>query len=296
MSNLHGALWMTAAMAFYAVLDSFMKLSTRTIPVAQVLVILGLAGFAIFAVAARRQGLVPLPARVFRGPALLRGFCDAGASALFIVALSTVDLTLFTTIIQANPLLVVLGAALFLGEKVGWRRWLAIATGLGGVLIVLRPTGDSFSAASLLVVAGVVLQSSRDVVTRAISRDIHSLQLSAASFVALALMGLAMGILRQTPPVLPEGKAWFYLIGACFMVVPATYAIIASMRVGEVSFVAPFRYTRIVFGLGIGVLVFGEDLDSWTIIGALVIAGSGLYSFWREAQLRRASQGASKGL
>ncbi|WP_420859957.1 DMT family transporter [Marivivens marinus] len=287
MGNLKGAGWMTLAMGLYAIVDSCIKLATETLPKAQVLVAIGIVGLVAFSLAAKSKGLKPLPLQVFQGAALMRGVFDAGASVLFVFALRDVDLSLFTTIVQANPLLVVLGAAIFLGEPVGWRRWTAILIGLCGVLIVLRPTGDSFTPAAILVVLGVILQASRDLITRVVNRDIHTLQLSAAAFVALIVAGFIQGVAQNTPPLRPEGMAWLYLGGACFLFIPAVYAMVAAMRVGDVSFVAPFRYTRIVFGLALGVIIFRETLDGWTLLGAAIIVGSGLYSFWRETQAKR---------
>lgn len=295
MNNLIGALWMTIAMALYASVDSFVKLAGQTLPLGQILLAVGLTGMIAFAAAALARGIAPLPGKVFRGAALLRALFDAAASSTIIAALGHVDLSLFTAIIQANPLLVVLGAALFLGESVGWRRYIAIATGLIGVFIVLRPSGDNFTPAALLVVLGVIFQAGRDVVTRNVPRDIHSLQLSGAAFAALAAVGVVVLAVQGTPPIRPEGPAWLHLLGACFISIPAVYAMVASMRIGEVGFVAPFRYTRIVFGLGLGVLVFGETLDTAMLLGAAIIVGSGLYSFWRETRLTRTRPPAHPG-
>lgn len=286
MNNLKGAAWMTLAMALYALVDSQMKLAMRGIPVGQVLLALGITGALAFAVAARLRGLLPLPASVFRGPALLRSLFDSAATASFMIAIVHVDLSLFTTIVQANPLLVVLGAAVFLREPVGWRRWLAIVVGLCGVLVVLRPTGDSFSGAALLVVLGVVFQAGRDLVTRMVDPTIDSLQLSGASFLILIVTACFTMLLMRTPPVMPLGAPALHMGAACLFILPSVYSMVASMRVGEVGFVAPFRYTRIVFGLTLGVFLFGERLDGWMIIGALIIVSSGLYSFWRETRAR----------
>jgi len=293
-NNLVGALWMTVAMALYASVDSFVKLAGATIPLGQILVAVGLTGLLGFSGAALARGMPPLPGSVFRGAALLRALFDAAASTTIIAALGHVDLSLFTAIIQANPLLVVLGAALFLGESVGWRRYIAIAVGLVGVLIVLRPSGDTFTPGALLVVLGVIFQAGRDVVTRNVPHTIHSLQLSAAAFAALTAVGALLLWVQGTPPIRPEGAAWLHLLGACFVSLPAVYAMVASMRIGEVGFVAPFRYTRIVFGLGLGVLVFGERLDAPMILGVAIIVGSGLYSFWRETRRAAVPAAAAK--
>jgi drug/metabolite transporter (DMT)-like permease len=290
-NNLVGALWMIMAMACFALVDTCIKLATASVPRAQVVVVMGAVGLLAFALAARARGLRPMPSAIFRGPSLLRAAGEAGATTCFVFSLSEVDLSLFTTIVQANPLIVVLGAALFLGEPVGWRRWAAIALGMVGVLIVLRPTGEDFNAFALLVFLGVLSQSIRDLATRRVAAGIHTLQLSCGSFLALIAAGFIIGIVQDTPPMRPEGMAWLYLFGAAGLFMPAIYAMVAAMRVGEIGFVAPFRYSRILFGLGLGVVIFGETLDAYTLTGAALIVGTGLYSFWRETR-KRPAQGA----
>lgn len=291
MNNLIGALWMIMAMAFFALVDTCIKLATVSVPRAQVVVVMGAVGLLAFALAARARGLKPMPPEIFRGPSLLRAAGEAGATTCFVFSLSEVDLSLFTTIVQANPLIVVLGAALFLGEPVGWRRWAAILLGMFGVLIVLRPTGEGFNAFALLVFLGVLSQSIRDLATRRVAEGVHTLQLSCGSFLALIAAGFIIGIVQNTPPMRPEGMAWLYLFGAAGLFMPAIYAMVAAMRVGEIGFVAPFRYSRILFGLGLGVLIFGERLDAYTLTGATLIVGTGLYSFWRETR-KRPTEGA----
>jgi drug/metabolite transporter (DMT)-like permease len=290
-NNLVGALWMIMAMACFALVDTCIKLATESVPRAQVVVVMGAVGLLAFALAARARGLKPMPPAIFRGPSLLRAAGEAGATTCFVFSLSEVDLSLFTTIVQANPLIVVLGAALFLGEPVGWRRWAAIVLGMVGVLIVLRPTGEDFNAFALLVFLGVLSQSIRDLATRRVAPGIHTLQLSCGSFLALIGAGFVIGIVQDTPPMRPQGLAWLYLFGAAGLFMPAIYAMVAAMRVGEIGFVAPFRYSRILFGLGLGVVIFGETLDAYTLSGAALIVGTGLYSFWRETR-KRPAQGA----
>jgi drug/metabolite transporter (DMT)-like permease len=289
-NNLVGAFWMILAMALFALVDTCIKLATETVPRAQVVVVIGAVGLLVFALAARLRGLKPLPPEVFRGPSLLRAAGEAGATTCFVFSLSEVDLSLFTTIVQANPLLVVLGAALFLGEPVGWRRWSAIVLGMVGVLVVLRPTSADFNAFALLVFLGVLSQAIRDLATRRVAPGIDTLQLSCGSYLALIAAGFVIGIVQSTPPIRPEGAAWLYLFGAAALFMPAIYSMVASMCVGEVGFVAPFRYSRILFGLALGVFVFGETLDSYTLLGAALIVGTGLYSFWRETRLGAAAR------
>jgi drug/metabolite transporter (DMT)-like permease len=186
--------------------------------------------------------------------------------------------------------MVTLGAALFFGEAVGWRRWMAIMVGLIGVLIVLRPFGSAFDPIALLAVVGVIAMSARDLATRQITQSISTIQLSVIGFLATIPAGAVGLTLAGASPVIPSTAVFGIWILAIAIGVPSLYCIIAAMRIGDISFVSPFRYTRIVFGLLAGLLVFDETLDNYTLIGAAIIVASGIYTLLREASLRRSQQ------
>jgi len=287
MHNLKGASLMVLSMACFALMDMFVKLLSADLPPGEILAIMGAGGAIGMALLLIARGEAPMTRDMLRGAVAVRSGFDAAASLTIVFALSLVPLSLFTTIIQANPLLVTLGAALFLAEPVGWRRWTAISVGLLGVLIVLRPWDDAFDLAALLAVAGVVFQSARDLSTRWVAASVNSLQVSAMGFVAMVPTGLLAMVVTGTPGVMPEGREFLWIAGGIGVALPAFLSIVVAMRIGEVSFVAPFRYSRIVFGLLAGMLVFGELLDGYTLLGAAIIVASGLYTFLREARLRR---------
>lgn len=287
MGNLQGALLMVISMAGFAVEDMFIKLAAQTLPIGEILIMLGVGGAAFFAGLSAIKGEPILTANMLRGATAWRTFFEIFAGLGFVSALAFVPISVVTTIIQVNPLLVTLGAALVFKEAVGWRRWTAITFGLIGVLIVLRPFGEGFMLASLFAVLGVVSQTGRDLATRRITHNISSLQISTLAFLAGIPAGLIVFAVGGATPVWPSGPAWAYMMGALGIGIPALYAIIAAMRVGDISFVAPFRYTRLIFGLLVGVIAFGETIDFYALLGAAIITGSGLYSFIRETQLRR---------
>jgi len=174
---------------------------------------------------------------------------------------------------------------LFLGEKVGIRRWTAIFIGLVGVFIILRPGSATFDPAYMLTVIGVIGLSIRDVATRRVPRDIPTLVMAAIGFAAVIPAGLILMAFGQswTPLNTPE---WGFIGLAVCIGVAAYLCIITATRIGEISAVTPFRYSRLLFGAVIGIWAFGETLDTWTIVGAVIVVGSGLYAFWREAQAR----------
>ncbi len=287
--NARGAILMVLAMAGFAIEDTFIKLAAATLPVGQILIVIGIGGALAYGAFAVLRGTVPLPLGILRGASGIRAFFEGLAAIFFVTGLSLVPISIVTTIIQANPLLVTIGAALFFRETIGWRRWSAIAIGLFGVLIVLRPFGQGFEAATLFTVAGVIAMSARDLATRKIPPVFSTVQLSTLGFAATIPAGAVALLIEGTGFARPDITATAYLAGAIAIGIPALYCIIAAMRLGEISFVAPFRYSRIVFGLLVGLLVFRETLDGYTIFGAAIICVSGLYTFLREARLRRPS-------
>ncbi|MCB2125318.1 MAG: DMT family transporter [Paracoccaceae bacterium] len=287
MGNARGAALMTLSMAGFAIEDMFIKLMGGRLPIGQILVCVGAGGGLAVALWALWRGERPLTRAMFTGASGLRAILEGLVSIGIVAALTMVPISVVTTIIQANPLLVTLGAALFFGEPVGWRRWSAIAVGLAGVLIVLRPFGAEFQMATLFALAAVLAQAARDLVTRRVTGTISTVQLATLGFAAVVPAGLLTLAATGEAIQMPDLRTTGYLAGAIAAAIPSLYAIIAAMRIGDISFVAPFRYSRIVFGLGIGALVFGEALDGWMLTGAAIITASGLYTFAREARARR---------
>ncbi len=286
MDNIRGALLMVIAMLGFAIEDMFIKLMSDTLPIGEILILTGLGGAIVFGIWALIIGQVPLHKSMFWGPSGLRMVFEGLAGLMFVTALALAPISLVTTIIQANPLLVTLGAALFFGEPVGPRRWTAVCIGLCGVLIVLRPFGSGFEATALFAVAGVVAMTARDLITRRIPASFSTVQMSVMGFLAVIPGGVLALLVTGEAFVMPDGATWLLQAGAIISGIPAIYCIIASMRAGDISFVAPFRYSRILFGLTVGVFVFSETLDSYTLIGAAIIVASGAYTVWRERKLR----------
>ncbi len=287
--NLRASLLMVASMAGFALEDLLLKKASATLPIGQIVALLGLGGTILFAILLRRQGLRLLHPTLLRRAVVIRNLAEMGASVCIVTALSVMPLSSFTAIIQANPLLVTLGGALFLGERVGWRRATAIAVGFAGVLTILRPWGDGFGAGALIAVAGMVLLSARDLATRAVPDDVGTLHLSAWGFASLIPAGLALMAALGTPPAAAPAGLGFTLAAVAIGVF-AYYAITLAMRIGEVAVVAPFRYPRLVFAFLLAAAVLGERPDAATLAGSALVVGAGLYTMIREARLRRASR------
>lgn len=290
MDNIRGITLMIAAMAGFALEDMFVKSASARLPVGQILMILGFFGALAFALMLRRHGQRLLSPAILCAPVLLRNLGELLAATGFVTAIALTPISSASAIIQATPLAVTLGAALFLGADVGWRRWSAIAAGMAGVLMIIRPGLAGFQPESLYAVLGVIGLALRDLSVRRIPKTVSSLQLSAYGFATLVPLGAVMLLLGKGPQPL-DPLLSLQLGGALIMGVAAYYAIVEASRLGDVAVVTPFRYSRLLFALVIGVLVFNERPDFWTLLGAAIIIGSGLYTFMRERALSSTRQG-----
>ncbi|MEJ6398739.1 DMT family transporter [Yoonia sp. 208BN28-4] len=292
MDNLRGSILMVLAMLGFAVEDMLIKQMAGGMPVGQVLILLGLGGATIFGTLAKLKGDVLWSPVIWHPAMIVRNFCEFIGTMGFIAAIALTPISTASAILQATPLVVTLGAAAFLGETVGWRRWMAILIGLAGVLLIIRPGMDGFDAKSLLAVVGVLGLAGRDLATRRLPAATSSRQISFYAFVAAMATGCVLLWLGVTGDrvVMPGPVDSLRLIAGIIIGVLAYYAIVAATRIGDLSIVAPFRYSRLVFALIIGVLAFGERPDALTLLGAFIIVASGIYTLMREARLRRASQ------
>ena len=286
--NTRAAALMVGSMAFFAVEDLFLKRSAEALPPGQVLALTGAAGACVFwaLAAGQRQRVLSLDA--LRGVPLWRTLSEAAAAVLYILALAWAPLTMTSALLQASPLVVVAGAALFLGERVGWRRWASILIGFLGVLVILQPWDASFDPTGLLTVACVVALAARDLLTRVMPERIGTFQVATWAYLGLVPSGALLMAGMGQAFVWPSPGQWAGLGGALVSGLFGYYAVVAAMRLGEVSVVAPFRYTRLVFAMLVAMVFLGERPDGSTLVGAALVVGSGLYAFAR-ARRKRAS-------
>jgi len=279
-ANLRGSLWMVAAMAGFAVEDMFLKAATAHIPLGQALLIFGLTGAAFFALLAKRAGETILHPALLSRPLLIRSSFEVAGRLFYSLAIALTPLSTASAILQATPLVVVAGAALLFGETVGWRRWTAITTGFLGVLLILRPGVEGFTLLSLVTVAGMAGFAGRDLATRAAPPALSNRQLG---MIGMTMLAVAGGIILTVTggARLPDPTAAALLAAMTVCGIFAYNALTIAMRTGEVSVVTPFRYTRLVFAMILGVLVFHERPDTLTLAGSALIVASGLYTLTR---------------
>jgi drug/metabolite transporter (DMT)-like permease len=200
-----------------------------------------------------------------------------------------------TAILQVLPLAITLGAALTFGEPVGWRRWLAIAAGFIGVLIIVRPGVEGFNQFSLFALISVIFCAIRDLATKRIPAPIPSLFVTLLTTISVTIAGA--GILVPlggwTPP---SGRALALLAFTAILLLIGYQCIIMALRTGDISAVAPFRYSALLWAMLLGYLVFGDRPDAMMASGAAIIVASGLYAFYRERIRHRAVAAESSGL
>lgn len=286
MDNFRGAAVMVLAMLGFAIEDAIIKLLAGALPVGQIIGFLGIGGAAVFAVLCRVKRQALWQKNFLTRPVLLRNLAELLGTLGFVTALALIPLSTASAILQAAPLLVTLGAAVFFREPVGWRRWAAIVVGFFGVLLIIRPATDEFDWLSLFAVLGVLGLAVRDLATRRVTFAISSFQLSFLAFLTLIPASAILLGAGGVAPVMPNPIQSALLTAAVLIGALSYFAITYAMRIGDIGFVTPFRYSRMIFALIIGMTVFGENPDTLTLTGAAVIIASGLYTLWREQVLK----------
>lgn len=288
--NLLGAGIMVLSMAAFVVNDTAMKMVTRTLPLSEAIALRGLVVTVLLWTIARRDGGVAWwPAdRRDRRLLALRTVAEVSSTLLYLMALQFMTIGELSAIMQALPLAVMLAAALVFRERLGWRRLAAVGVGFAGVLLILRPGTSAFDAAAVLALASVGLIVVRDLASRGLGRTLRSSSVAFHAALSVTLAAPLVGGLGdwRWPTA---GELGGLGVSTAFLAIGYLTAV-AAMRVGEVGFVSPFRYTSLVFAFLMDLAVFGVWPLGWTWLGAALVVGAGLYSIWREGRLRDAGR------
>lgn len=285
--NIRAAFLMMGAAAAFTVNDLFLKMLGLEMGLFQILAMRGVFVSAIFAALVWHEG-VKLAAltRRDRQFLFLRASAEALAAYFFFVALFQMPLANVTAIMQVVPLSVALAAYLFLREPLGWRRISAILVGFGGVMLIVQPGGDAFTLASVSALACVAAVTFRDLVTRRMAASLPSSVVALTTAIGVTLFGFLGGVTESW--VIPSAIAWLWLGGAVIFVCMGYMLVIRAMRMGEMSFVSPFRYTGLLVALVLGYLVFAEWPDNLTLLGSVIVVATGVYTLYRERKVSRA--------
>lgn len=279
-----GILAMVGTSFLLIINDSLIKVVSDDLATGQIIVIRGLfATLGIGAFAAATGGF-RRPAAALSRPVMLRGICEALAAITYLIALFNMPIANVTSIFQVTPLAITATGAIFLGERVGWRRWTAVAVGFLGVMIIARPDTDGFNVYTLLILACVVTVVVRDLATRSIPRSVPSSLVTTVSAFLVMLSGFTLYPFETWGPL--DARSLGLLALASFFLVTAYMLMILAVRGTPLSTVAPFRYSSIPFAIAAGYIVWGDVPDMVTLVGIAIIVASGLYSFHRERKVR----------
>ncbi len=283
--NLRGALFMVLSMAAFAVEDALLKHVFADIPRGMAFTLFGLIATLVCIGLSLRAGETPFPAAFLSRGLMLRTTIEIAGRLFFTLSLALVSLSLTSVILQAAPLVVTLGAVVLFGEKVGPRRWIAMCVGLAGVIMILRPAPGMFDPLVILPVLGMLGFAGRDLATRASPPHVSVAQLGTLGFLAVLIAGLVIWAFDPRLPALaPDPVAWGAIVAAALVGTFAYNSLSVAMRSGEVSVVAPFRYTRLLVALAFAYFAFGERPDAVTLAGGILIVGSGLYTLIRSGR------------
>lgn len=289
---------MVLAMLGFAVEDAFFKSATGSGGVSAGVgtIFFGLFGTLACVGYAFVKG-DPIWSRAYvRGPLLIRSGFEIIGRLFFALSLAYASLAATSAILQAAPLVVTLGAVFVLKEQVGVRRWVAMTIGFFGVLLILRPTPSGFDATVIFAVLGMIGFAGRDLMTRASPPDVSTSQLGILGFLMVLIAGFIITLFETDPATVPSVAASLKLAGTVLAGLVGYTALTLAMRTGEVSVVAPFRYSRLLIALVFAYFIFGERPDLLTLVGAALIVGSGIYTLIRSGRKHGAGSGPGSGV
>ncbi len=295
--NLRGAGLMMGSMACFTLGDACIKATGGEIPLAQILLLRGALASVLVAALAWRLGALRWPGLAAdRWRIAVRSIAEVCAAYFFLTALLNMPLANLTALLQMLPLTVTAAGALFMKEPVGWRRALAVAVGFMGMLLIVRPGATGFNAFTVYGLLAVACVTIRDLVTRRLSAQVPSLTVTLAASVAVTLFGAAWGAASGGDAhwvALAPGQVGLILAATGFVMGGYLFSVMV-MRVGDLTFVAFFRYTGLLWALVLGALFFGEWPTGLTLTGAAIVVGSGAYTLWREGHAGRRSRALAR--
>ena len=282
--NTAGSFMMMASMAAFVSNDTFLKLTNGVLPLFQLIFLRGLLATGLIVLLAGSLGMLRFQISASDKILIaLRGLAEVVTAYFFLTALFNMPIGNLNAIMQVVPLTVTLGSALFYREAVGWRRMLAIVIGLVGVMMIVRPGVEGFNVWSLYALASVLGVTVRDLITRRLSHDVPGMTVTLGTTIAVMLAAGAASTTQEWAP-LDRWTAVCVCASAVFVLI-GYFSSIQAMRIGEVSFIAPFRYTGLVMAMIVGFVVFDEVPRGLTLLGAAIVMATGIFTFYRERKL-----------
>ena len=280
-ANLKSIILMIIGMGCLTLGDLLIKIASQTLPLGQVMIVFGVGSITVFLGLMRLKG-ESVRLSPFTNPAVvLRNIGDLIAINGMCLALVFVPISTIGAVIQTVPLMVTAAAALFLGERVGTRRWLAIVIGFLGTLFIIQPGAANFDITTTFVLIAAVGMALRDITTKLVREKFSTLLLSSYTSALFIISGSFLLIISGGASVPDIGM--IAILAA--MVASGSLGFFfttKAVRLGDVSVVIPFRYTRILFSLAAGTLILSEQLNALMLFGSALTIFSGLYIWRRE--------------
>lgn len=285
--NRRGILGMIASMVLFICNDALIKHVSESLPTGQIIFLRGLSATLLIAAMAVALGAWRQIPAVFDRPVLARAAIDSLGTFLYLLALFNMPIANVTAVNLSVPLMLTVCAAFLLREQVGWRRWSAVVAGFVGVLLVVQPAAAGFNWFALVALAATATHAARDLLTRRIRAGIPSIIVTLSTAIVVTIAAAGVSAIEGWQP-LPMRELTLLIVASAFLS-GGYYLVIDCMRHGELSVVAPFRYTAMLWALLLGYLVWGDVPNLLAWFGIALLVGSGLYIFHREQVRRRAA-------
>jgi drug/metabolite transporter (DMT)-like permease len=283
--NFRGALLMMICMGAFVLNDAFVRLAGDTLPLGQILFFRGLITTFVLVIAAWYAGIFRIQvSQEDKLKVVVRSIIEGLTAYFFLTAVLHMPFANVTAILQILPMTVTLAAAFVFKETVGRFRTTLILIGFIGVLFIIKPSVNGFNVYSFYALIAVFLITLRDLITRKLSTEVHTLLPTVSASFGVLLFSIIL--MFNTPFQSLDIQNSFFILMAAFFIIFGYYTAVLVMRSGEISFISPFRYSAILFALIIGFVFFEEIPDNQAFLGMLIIATSGIVLLFRNKKIQ----------
>jgi S-adenosylmethionine uptake transporter len=278
--NFRGAFLMMISMGAFVLNDAFVRLAGETLPLGQILFLRGLITTVILTAFAWNVGIFAMKVpQTDKMKIFFRSLTEAFTAYFFLTAVMNMPFANVTAILQILPMTVTLAAAFIFKEKVGVFRITLIIIGFLGVILIINPSVNGFNIYSSYALIAVVLITLRDLLTRRLSDEVHTLLPTLSASLGVLLFSVPLMMNASFQPLSVESS--FFIFLAAFFIIFGYYTAVLVMRSGEISFISPFRYSAILFALILGFFLFDETPDNYAAFGIIVVIVSGILLLYR---------------
>jgi S-adenosylmethionine uptake transporter len=283
--NFRGALIMMICMSAFVLNDAFVRLAGDSLPLAQILFIRGLiTTFLLLAFAIYGGAFSISVSKKDKWRIFFRSVAEALTAYFFLTAVMHMPFANVTAILQILPMTVTLAAAFVFKEKVGIIRISLIILGFFGVVLIINPSADGFNLYAIYALIAVVLITIRDLITRKLSSEVPTLLPTVSASIGVLFFSVILLINTPLQPLNLQNSSFIFL--AAFFIVFGYYTAVLVMRIGEISFISPFRYTAILFALILGFIFFDEKPDKAAFLGIMIVMSAGIVLMMRNSSVQ----------